>query len=261
MRREPDHTRHANRCARSLAMANPSPGFLVSCLLATLGCAAQESRPGVSDPGQTLTQHDARTPSSGSQTSEPADSATSGAGEGADAELASVLDDADTSAPRWKRTPDVIFVPTPQPVVDKMLQMAAIAKKDVVYDLGCGDGRIPVTAAKRYGAMAYGVDLDPDRVDEARENVRRNEVEHLVTIEEGDVFDLDLRPASVVTIYLLPELNVKLLPQLRALKSGSRVVTHDFHIEGVEPKAHDTWRPDDDPDAEEHHVFLYEAPL
>lgn len=133
------------------------------------------------------------------------------------------------------RTPDVIYVPTPQLVVDRMLELAKPKKTDVLYDLGCGDGRIVVTAAKKYGIKAVGFDIDPERVDEALENVRKNGVEHLVTIEEKDVFTLDLSPANIVTMYLLPELNVKLIPQLEKLKPGSRVVTHDFDIDGIKP--------------------------
>src|SRR5512137_2482912 len=138
-----------------------------------------------------------------------------------------------TNAP--SRTPDVIYVPTPQSVVDKMLEMAEVRKGDVVYDLGCGDGRIVVTAAKKYGVKAVGFDIDPQRVKEARENVRANQVEHLVTIREADVFTLDLREASVVTLYLLPQLNVRLLPQLAQLKPGSRIVSHDFDMKGAKP--------------------------
>jgi SAM-dependent methyltransferase len=230
--------------------------ILLICLMAAAACAGRETRPADGDVAQAGSRPDSAAPAN----SDPTEvSAQTDAQSSETENLAVVLDE--DEAPRWKRTPDVIYVPTPQPVVDKMLEMAKVSKKDVVYDLGCGDGRIPVTAATRYGAKAYGVDLDPDRIDEALENVRKNKVEHLVTIEEGDVFELDLRPASVVTIYLLPELNVKLLPQLRKLKPGSRVVTHDFDIEGVEAKDHYTWKPSDDPDAEEHYVFLYETPL
>jgi SAM-dependent methyltransferase len=142
-----------------------------------------------------------------------------------------VKDDTDLSS----RTPDVIFVPTPQPVVDKMLEMAQVKKGDVVYDLGCGDGRIVVTAAKKFGVKAFGFDIDPQRVKEARENVRTNNVEHLVTIRQADIFTLDLTPASVVTLYLLPELNVRLMPQLQKLKPGSRIVSHDFDMRGAKP--------------------------
>jgi endoglucanase len=134
-----------------------------------------------------------------------------------------------------KRKPDVIFVPTPQAVVDKMLEMAEVKKGDVLYDLGCGDGRIVVTAAKRYGVKAVGFDIDPKRIRESLLNVKSNKVEHLVTIKQEDIFTLDLREASVVTLYLLPTLNVKLMPQLARLKPGSRIVSHDFDMRGAKP--------------------------
>ena len=162
--------------------------------------------------------------------------------------------------PRWKRTPDVVYVPTPQPVVDRMLAMAKVTERDVVYDLGCGDGRILVTAAARYGARGFGIDLDPDRVEEARENARRNGVAHLVTIEEGDAFEVDLRPATVVTLYLLPDLNHRLLPALRQLRDGARVVTHDYGIEGVDFVTDWMWEPTD-PEERAHFVYLYELPF
>jgi len=133
------------------------------------------------------------------------------------------------------REPDVIYVPTPQPVVDKMLEMAEVKKGDVVYDLGCGDGRIVVAAAKKYGVKAVGFDIDPQRVKEAKENVRTNNVEDLVTIKQEDIFTLDLREANVVTLYLLPDLNVRLMPQLAKLKPGSRIVSHDFDMRGAKP--------------------------
>ena len=133
------------------------------------------------------------------------------------------------------REPDILYVPTPQKVVDKMLEMAEIKKGDVVYDLGCGDGRIVVTAAKRYGVKAVGFDIDPQRVRESLENVRKNNVGHLVTIQHEDVFTLDLSEADVVTLYLLPSLNVKLMPQLEKLKPGSRIVSHDFDMRGAKP--------------------------
>jgi len=135
------------------------------------------------------------------------------------------------------RRPDVVFVPTPQAVVDKMLELAKVTKDDVVYDLGCGDGRIVVTAAKKYGCRAYGFDIDPKRVRESLENVETNGVSHLVTIQQQDIFALDLSPASVVTLYLLPSLNVKLIPQLDKLKPGSRIVSHAFDMKGVAPEA------------------------
>ena len=158
----------------------------------------------------------------------------------------------DTAAPDagGARTPDVIYVPTPQPIVDKMLELAKVKKTDVVYDLGCGDGRIVVTAAKKYGVKAFGFDIDPERVAEAKENVIKNKVEHLVTIEQKDIFTLDLSPANVVTLYLLPRLNVKLIPQLEKLKKGSRIVSHDFDMDGVKPITHLTLKPG--PDERDH---------
>jgi len=156
------------------------------------------------------------------------------------------------------KSPDVIYVPTPQPVVDKMLELAKVKKSDVVYDLGCGDGRIVVTAAKRYGARAFGFDVDPARVAEARENVKASGVEDLVTIEQKDIFTLDLSPASVVTLYLLPELNVRLIPQLEALKPGARVVSHDFDMAGVKPVKQLSVKPEGE---RSHEVYLWTTPL
>lgn len=141
---------------------------------------------------------------------------------------------APASAPA--KRPDVIFVPTPQPVVEKMLEMAEVKKDDIVYDLGCGDGRIVVTAAKKYGVKAIGVDIDPQRIKEAQENVRTNGIAHLVTIRQADIFELDFSDATVVTLYLLPELNVRLMPKLAKLKPGTRIVSNDFDMKGAKPK-------------------------
>lgn len=155
------------------------------------------------------------------------------------------------------KTPDVVYVPTPQPVVNKMLELVKLKKGDVIYDLGCGDGRIVVTAAKKYGVKAYGFDVDPKRVAEARKNVKKNKVEHLVTIEQRDIFELDLSPANVVTMYLLPELNRRLIPQLRELKPGSRIVSHDFDMKPIEP---DQVIPMDR-GSKTHWVYLWETPI
>ena len=137
---------------------------------------------------------------------------------------------------RETKTPDVIFVPTPQEVVDKMLELAEVKEGDVVYDLGCGDGRIPVTAAKKYGVKAVGFDVDPQRIKESNANVEKNGVGKLVTIKQEDIFKQDLSKANVVTLYLLPSLNVKLMPQLMKLKPGSRIVSHSFDMRGAKPK-------------------------
>jgi tRNA A58 N-methylase Trm61 len=135
-----------------------------------------------------------------------------------------------------KRSPDVIFVPTPQDAVEKMLELAEVKKGDVVYDLGCGDGRIVVTAAKKYGAKGIGIDIDPQRVAESKENVRTNGVEKLVTIKNADIFEETFADANVITLYLLPSLNVKLIPQLEKLKPGTRIVSYQFNMDGVKPK-------------------------
>lgn len=126
---------------------------------------------------------------------------------------------------------DVPYVPTPIAVVDAMLDLAKVGKSDVVYDLGCGDGRIVVRAATRFGCRGVGVDLNPERVKEAKENANRANVSQLTRFEVGDVFDFDFSPATVVTMYLLPSVNLKLRPRLqKELKPGSRLVSHDFHM-------------------------------
>jgi SAM-dependent methyltransferase len=129
------------------------------------------------------------------------------------------------------RGPDVIFVPTPNEIVDMMLKMAAVTRKDTVYDLGCGDGRIVITAAQRYGARGVGIDIDPDRVAEATDNVRKAGVADRVRIVQGDLFEADISAATVVTLYLLTDLNLKLRPKLlRELRPGTRVVSHAFSM-------------------------------
>jgi trans-aconitate methyltransferase len=135
------------------------------------------------------------------------------------------------------QAPDVIFVPTPQDVVDEMLKMAKVRKGDVLYDLGSGDGRIAVTAAKRYGVRAVGIDIDPERIREATENARKAGVANLVQFRREDLFKADFREATVVTLYLLPDLNVKLRPRLwQELKPGTRVVSHQFDMADWKPE-------------------------
>jgi SAM-dependent methyltransferase len=134
-----------------------------------------------------------------------------------------------------ERKPDVIYVPTPRKVVEEMLRMAELRPDDVVYDLGCGDGRIVIAAAQLRGVKAVGYDIDPERVKEARANVRAAGVEHLVRIEQADVFTLDLTGASVITLYLLPQLNVRLMPQLARLRAGARILSHNFDMRGAKP--------------------------
>jgi ribosomal protein L11 methylase PrmA len=160
--------------------------------------------------------------------------------------------------------PDILFVPTPQNIVDKMLDVARVSSKDLVYDLGCGDGRILVTAASRFGARGVGFDIDPDRVAESRANVLAAGVQNLVTIEQKNVFEVDLSPATVVALYLLPNLNVRLIPQLEKLGQGARVVSHDFDIDGVTPTGQ--WKiiapmPSEPDKLRNHTVFLWQAPI
>lgn len=135
------------------------------------------------------------------------------------------------------RTPDVIFVPTPNDVVSKMLEMAAVTANDVVYDLGCGDGRIVITAAQRYGARGVGIDIDPERIREANDNLKRAKVAGKVRFIQGDLFEADISEATVVALYLLTELNLKLRPKLmRDLHPGTRVVSHAFAMGDWKPE-------------------------
>jgi SAM-dependent methyltransferase len=146
---------------------------------------------------------------------------------------------------------DVPFVPTPQEVVDRMLALAKVGKSDTLYDLGCGDGRIVVTAAKRFGAHGVGIDLNPERIVEAEANARKAGVEKRVSFKVADLFETDLSPASVVSLYLLPDVNVKLRPRLWSqLKPGSRVVSHAFDM-GPE------WPPERTVDVDGRTIYLW----
>src|SRR6187455_1388702 len=140
-------------------------------------------------------------------------------------------------APQALRSPDVIFVPTPQEVVDAMLKLAKVSASDVVYDLGSGDGRTPITAAKTYGARGVGIDIDPQRIKEAMENLKTAGVADKVRFLNQDLFTTNISEATVVTLYLLPSLNLKLLPKLNAeLKPGTRVVSHAFDMGTAKPQ-------------------------
>jgi ribosomal protein L11 methylase PrmA len=148
------------------------------------------------------------------------------------------------------RRPDVIYVPTPQEVVDAMLQVAKVTKNDVVYDLGTGDGRIPVTAAKTYGARAVGIDIDPQRIKDATDNVTKSGVGERVRIIQGDLFETNISEATVVTLYLLPSLNQKLIPKLnKELKPGTRIVSHAFDM--------GDWKPEQELDVNGRKVYVW----
>ena len=151
------------------------------------------------------------------------------------------------------RGPDVIFVPTPNEIVEAMLKMAAVTKADTVYDLGCGDGRIVITAAQKYGARGVGIDIDPDRVAEATENARKAKVADRVKIIRGDLFEADISGATVVTLYLLTDLNLKLRPKLlRDLKPGTRIVSHAFNM--------GDWKPERQESISGTSVYLWRVP-
>jgi ribosomal protein L11 methylase PrmA len=135
------------------------------------------------------------------------------------------------------QSPDVIFVPTPQDVVDDMLRIANVQKGDVLYDLGSGDGRIAITAARKYGIKATGIDIDPERIREANANAKKAGVTNLVQFRQENLFTADFKDATVITLYLLPDLNVKLRPKLwNELKPGTRIVSHQFEMGAWKPE-------------------------
>src|SRR4051812_10255752 len=141
-----------------------------------------------------------------------------------------------------------------------MLEVAKVTKDDVVYDLGCGDGRIVCTAARKYGCKATGFDIDPERIKDSMgsKGKEKDDTQKLITFEEKDIFTLDLSKANVVTLYLRPDLNVKLVPQLEKLKDGSRIVSHAFDMRGYKPDKVVTVKTKDD---REHTVYLWTTPL
>jgi SAM-dependent methyltransferase len=157
----------------------------------------------------------------------------------------------DQTAPM--RRPDVIYVPTNPEVVEAMLKMANVTKDDVVYDLGCGDGRIVVAAARAFGARAIGVDIDPQRIAEANANAKTAGVEGRVKFILGDLFEQDFHEATVVTLYLLNQLNLKLRPKLwKDLKPGTRVVSHAFDM--------GDWQPEQKQDVGGTTIYLWRIP-
>jgi len=148
---------------------------------------------------------------------------------------------------------DVPFVPTPEEVVAQMIKLAKVTKNDVIYDLGSGDGRIVIAAVKQSGARGVGVDIDPRRIEEANENATKAGVADRVKFVQQDLFKADIRPATVVTLYLLPDINLKLLPKLLAeLRPGTRIVSHNFHM--------GDWKPQQTVQVGNHTVFYWEVP-
>jgi len=134
-----------------------------------------------------------------------------------------------SAAPDDQRPTLAPYIPTPQDVVDRMLEVAEVTSKDTLFDLGCGDGRIVITAAKKYGAHAVGIDIDKDRISESKRNARNAGVSSLVRFEQGDILNADVSGATVVTLYLVSSANLKLRPLLtKQLQPGSRIVSHAF---------------------------------
>src|SRR5215510_6008223 len=131
--------------------------------------------------------------------------------------------------------PTVPYVPTPQDVVERMLQIARVGPGDYLIDLGSGDGRIVVTAARQYGTRGFGVDLNPERIKESNENARKAGVTDKVAFYQRNLFETDLSQATVITMYLLPRVNMELRPKLLQLKPGTRLVSHDFSMEDWKP--------------------------
>ena len=157
------------------------------------------------------------------------------------------------------RTLRSVFVPTPQDVVDKMLELAEVKKTDVVYDLGSGDGRIVISAAQKFGCRAVGYELDKELVAASRETAEAAGVKSLVSFELQDLFTTDLGDADVIAVYLLPQQLEKLIPQLEKMKPGSRVISHQFEIPGVPPEKVVTV--DSTEDGAKHTLYLWTLPL
>lgn len=155
-----------------------------------------------------------------------------------------------------KRELDVPYVPTPQQVVDAMLAMAKVSGDDVLYDLGSGDGRIPITAAAKFGTRGVGIDLNPVRVQEANENAVKAGVTDKVRFIEGDIFEEDFSEATVVTLYLLPAVNLKLRPTLQKMKPGTRVVSHNYDMGDWAPENHRKITID----GTDHYVYFWRVP-
>ena len=150
------------------------------------------------------------------------------------------------------RTPDVPYVPTPPEVVEAMLEAANVTKNDVLYDLGSGDGRIVITAAKKYGARGLGIDINPALVAEATLNAEKEKVADKAKFKVGDLFELDLSAATVITLYLLPDLNLRLKPKILALKPGTRIVSHAFSM--------GDWKPEQTIDVNGRTVYFWRVP-
>ncbi len=156
-----------------------------------------------------------------------------------------------------RREPDVPYVPTHETIVDEMLKMAEVKGSDVLYDLGSGDGRIPITAAQRFGTRGVGIDINPERIKEANENAQKAKVTDKVKFIEGDLFEQDFSEATVVTLYLLPQVNLQLKPKILAMKPGTRVVSHNYDMGDWKPEKTKTI---ETPDGTDHYIYFWRVP-
>ena len=168
-----------------------------------------------------------------------------------------VVAESPTPSAQPKRELDVPYVPTHQMIVDEMLKMAEVTGSDVLYDLGSGDGRIPITAAQRFGTRGVGIDLNPERVSEANANAQKAGVADKVRFIEGDIFEENFSEATVVTLYLLPDVNLKLRPKILAMKPGTRVVSHNYDMGDWAPEKQTTIKT---PDNSTHYVYFWRVP-
>jgi SAM-dependent methyltransferase len=164
-----------------------------------------------------------------------------------------------TEEPVFIQTPDVVYVGSPYDIVSQMLHMAGVKKDDLVVDLGCGDARMLVLAAQKYGSKGIGYEIDPVMVRESRKNAEKNNVKELVTIIQADIFTVDISEADVLPIYLLPEMNLRLVPQFETLKPGSRLVFHNYDLAGYIPDKKIEIISNED--NSKHTLWLYTTPL
>jgi cyclopropane fatty-acyl-phospholipid synthase-like methyltransferase len=171
----------------------------------------------------------------------------------------SVMRAADEDASEPSRTPDCVYVGTPQDVVYRMIELAEIRKGDLVCDPGCGDGRLLIAAARRHECRGIGYELDPKLAEEARQIARQRGVAHAVRFEEQDIFTVDYSQANVIVAYLLPEMITRLVPAFEKLKPGSRIVAHDYPMDNIVPERTVTMTSNED--NVKHTIYVYRTPL
>jgi hypothetical protein len=163
--------------------------------------------------------------------------------------------------PKVLPDPVVPYIPTPELVVINMLTMANVKKGDILYDLGSGDGRIVILAAKQFGARAFGYEIDPALVKKSREAITKQKLEKTATVEQRNIYRLDLSGGTVITLYLSPEANLRLVPQLERMRPGTRIITHQYPIEGYKPALKEKVAVMEEGMLRDHFIYLYTTPL